>query len=442
MKNKSNPNTIIRSTFHHFRKETNTGKLNPVNEFVQAYREAVYQCVNYIWDLKLEWGKKGETQIWDREHDLLDCPPMISTTEINYEGPLSARALKCAATQACGIVKAVTDKRQKDLNKKAWLESRNKKPGKGLLKRINKGLTKPDCKDIGCELNSICMDVQFENGKYFDGFINLKSLWNKESKYPRGYSVKIPVKHYRRSNKWKEMGVSKPSILLTGSSVTLRWEVPKPLKKIEGKVIAIDQGKLVCLTSSDGQKSLKDIHGHNLASIIGKMVLKRWGSKGFKKTAEHRKNYINWAVKKLDLRGVKEVKLEDIENINYGRNVSRSMKHWINTLIRDSLSKGCEEAGVLFTLTPNEFNSQRCHECGWVQKSNRQGKHFKCKMCGYEGDADFNAAQNILIRDTLFDLSFGFRQHRLNLRGFYWKPEGLFDGCGQELTVPVGSENS
>jgi transposase len=117
------------------------------------------------------------------------------------------------------------------------------------------------------------------------------------------------------------------------------------------------------------------------------------------------------------------------------------MKHWVNTLIRDSVQKFCEDTGVLYISTKNEFNSQRCSICGWVQKSNRKGKIFKCKLCGHVEDSDFNASQNILIRDTLFNLPFGFRRHRLNLKGFFWKPEGLFDVFGQDLTVPVVPEN-
>jgi transposase len=156
---------------------------------------------------------------------------------------------------------------------------------------------------------------------------------------------------------------------------------------------------------------------------------------------EHRKNYINFIVKQLDLSDVKELLLEEIVNINYGRHVSRSMKHWVNTLIRDSLIKLCEETGVLFTHVGNEYNSQRCSKCGWVQKSNRKGKLFKCKACGHCEDADFNATQNILIRDTLFKLPFGFRGHRYNLKGFYWRSDGFYDSLGQALAVPAGPAN-
>ncbi len=433
-----NKKTYIRSTFHYYRKDSNTEKISIIDDFIQNYGEAVRLYVDYIWDLKIEW-KKG--RIWDREKDFLDCPSMISTVNLKYAGPLSGRALKCAATQACGIVQAVVNKRKKDLSKLNWLKSKGKNPSKGLQKRVDQGLTKPECKSIECDLNSICMDIKSDDNKYFDGFIQLKSLWNTSSKYKRGLKIKIPFSHYRRSLKWKSKGILLKSINLNEARATLRWEVPKPELVKTGKIIAIDQGKIDCLTTSDKQMFKKDKHGHTLYSIIERLAKKKWGSKNFWKIAEQRKNYINWVVNQLNLTDVKEVKLEDIDNICYGRNVNRKLKHWINTQIEGSLYKLLEETGVLFTLEGSEFNSQRCNLCGWVQKSNRKGKKFKCKKCGHEEDSDFNASQNILIRDTLFKLPFGFRSLRLNLRGFYWIPTGLFEEFGQELTVPVVPEN-
>lgn len=55
---------------------------------------------------------------------------------------------------------------------------------------------------------------------------------------------------------------------------------------------------------------------------------------------------------------------------------------------------------------------------------------------GKTKDADFNAAQNILIRDTLWEIPFGFRNRRDNLKGFFWNPDGLYLDTGEVLTVP------
>ena len=36
-----------------------------------------------------------------------------------------------------------------------------------------------------------------------------------------------------------------------------------------------------------------------------------------------------------------------------------------------------------------------CHECGFVDKGNRNRDKFHCTKCGYVSNADVNAAQNI-----------------------------------------------
>ena len=51
------------------------------------------------------------------------------------------------------------------------------------------------------------------------------------------------------------------------------------------------------------------------------------------------------------------------------------------------------------TVNP-AYTSQRCHQCGHVAEENRRGKRFKCVSCGYAGNADINAAFNILALGT------------------------------------------
>ncbi|SEP05406.1 Putative transposase DNA-binding domain-containing protein [Halogranum amylolyticum] len=44
------------------------------------------------------------------------------------------------------------------------------------------------------------------------------------------------------------------------------------------------------------------------------------------------------------------------------------------------------------------YTSQRCSYCGFTHEDNRDDKHFKCQDCGYEVNADYNAAKNIAVR--------------------------------------------
>lgn len=46
------------------------------------------------------------------------------------------------------------------------------------------------------------------------------------------------------------------------------------------------------------------------------------------------------------------------------------------------------------------YTSQTCHRCGHVAEASRKGERFKCVSCGYAGNADLNAAFNILALGT------------------------------------------
>ena len=55
--------------------------------------------------------------------------------------------------------------------------------------------------------------------------------------------------------------------------------------------------------------------------------------------------------------------------------------------------------GGRLVLVPPAYTSQACHKCGHVAKGNRESQAvFHCVKCGYEANADVNAAKNILGR--------------------------------------------
>ncbi len=55
--------------------------------------------------------------------------------------------------------------------------------------------------------------------------------------------------------------------------------------------------------------------------------------------------------------------------------------------------------GGRLVIVPAAYTSQTCHKCGHVAKENRESQAvFHCVECGYEANADVNAAMNILGR--------------------------------------------
>ena len=73
-----------------------------------------------------------------------------------------------------------------------------------------------------------------------------------------------------------------------------------------------------------------------------------------------------------------------------GNNWSRLMKR-----LKDKMDAN----GGNLVIVPAAYTSQTCHKCGHVAKENRESQAvFHCVKCGYQANADVNAAKNILGR--------------------------------------------
>lgn len=399
-------------------KFANQDKRTRLDDFLHDYRNAVEFYVDYL---------------WANLNKSFEIPKFISTKTIfPSNSDLSQRALKCASTQACGMVRAATEKRRKQLFvlKKLMREGANTRQ---LQRKIDTTpLVKPSVpKQLPAELNSVCA-VFHTSQNSFDNWFVLSSLGKKYGK------ILIPVKQTRHSRKLEKSGTEMTSFLVSRESINCRYEIKKPEKRITGRVLGADQGVTTCLSLSDSQVTSKCPHGHDLHSISSKLSRCKKGSKGFRRAQAHRTNYINWSINQLNLTDVKEVKLEKLFQMRKGQRTSRFLSHFSYKQIHGKLSDRCESSGIIFTEQSNVYRSQRCSDCGFVHKANRKGKEFICRECGVVHDADINSALN--HEAELVELPFGFRHLKLNKTGFFWNTQGVFDLNGQEITVPVGSK--
>ncbi len=406
---------MIRSTKHSLT-NSNFHKKELYLSFLQEYRMFSSQLLDYLWSTKIYYKDK----FFNISSDHLDIPPMLSTTKINIPTTLSARARKCAITQVLGIIRAVTEKRRKQLY------ICNKSPSTKLKEKLEIPLTKPNISNLNPELNSICCTfIPTEN--HFTGFMKLFSLGKSFGK------IFLPIKFHKRNKKyssWDRMN----SYLFLDNEVQFRWK-KEVKKKSVGKILGGDQGKHKVLTLSDGQITpKKDKDGHSLDSIIASLARKKKGSQAFKKTQSHRENFINWSVNQLNFNDVKQLNLEEIHDMRRGKNVGRIMSHWVYPLIERKVKSVCEEQGVLVQLQSSSYRSQRCNRCGLVRKGNRKEESYSCG-CGWVADSDINAAMN--HEDDLPEIPVSLRNLKLNLKGFYWMPDGCYNLNGEVLAVPL-----
>lgn len=67
--------------------------------------------------------------------------------------------------------------------------------------------------------------------------------------------------------------------------------------------------------------------------------------------------------------------------------------------VKDMVKHIAEKHNILVSFIQPEFTSQTCSKCGHIEKTSRKNQEtFICKECGYEINADLNAAVNIKVR--------------------------------------------
>ena len=429
---------IVRSTSHTLR-FANTGKREEVFKLLSEWRRVMQLICDDMWLNGYTWMEDDVFHEFNPGKFKYTLPKYLDYNRFNIDTWLSARMMSSLVTQLSGKLRAICTKNAKRI------EVFDKEASKGkYLERLwevieQRRPSKPDLSDAGIEISSKCAELNLTPDGEFYGFLKIKST---------GLPIfNIPICRHKHMNRFLDgTWTACNGYLIDEYGVQLRWE-KEFVEKEDGVKVGADQGMLTCLSLSDGQTTPDMIidaprKGEptrklkvNLSTISEKMCRKKKGSKAFRRCQCERKNYINYALNRLDFSGIKEVGLESIKNINHGRRTAEKLKHWSNPEIVARLTQVAEEFGVRINPQSNAYRSQRCSGCGHVLKKARKGKLYVCPICGLVIDADINAAKNHEIE--LPDIPHCSELSRLaRSDGFYWLPNGLFRMDGSELRVP------
>lgn len=116
----------------------------------------------------------------------------------------------------------------------------------------------------------------------------------------------------------------------------------------------------------------------------------------FRDTANHKYSHalIDYAVNNR----CGTIQMEDLTGITSEAN--RFLKNWSYYDLQTKIEYKAKEKGIKIVYIKPRYTSKRCSKCGYIDKENRQTQaSFKCLKCGFEENADYNASQNISIRD-------------------------------------------
>jgi transposase len=406
----------------------NKGKRDSLSNFISEYKDLVSKLVDHVWD-------QGYSD-YHPSKGSFEAPKFFDSTFLEtFQTSLGGMLRQTAGLQALAILKGATTKHSKRVYQLKKLQkkqsrgeasSKEQKSIKILQSKVNKNsLIKPSLpKDFKITISRPDVVKVFKQNKNnesfsFDEFIRLSLAGDHGT-------LAVPLNYHKHSKKLLKKGAKRKIsaiTLLSDKEVDLIWEIETKVKT-EGEVVGCDQGVTTCLSMSDGQFTKKNKHGKDLTDIQKTLSRRKPDSKGYKRAQAERKNYVNWCLNNLTFSNVKEVRLEKIFQIRKGKNTSSYMKRWKYTLIKEKLERLGETEGFCVIEVPNKFRSQRCNQCGYVNKKNRKGKTFLCRSCGHTADADLNAAAN--LRLCLCEVPLWVFDQQINRKeGFFWTEDAV-----------------
>jgi putative transposase len=200
--------------------------------------------------------------------------------------------------------------------------------------------------------------------------------------------------------------------------VVVEAESPEPV--CEG-VLGVDLGIVELATDSEGNsysgEAVKAVRRRlkRLRSLLQKRDTKS-AKRHLKKLRAKQSRFVkntNHVVSKSLVRTAvqsrKALALEDLRCLrDRAETVSREMRwllgNWAFLQLRQFIAYKAEAAGVPVVLVDPRHSSRTCSVCGHCARENRKSQsQFHCQECGFEANADFNAAVNLKARGESSD---------------------------------------
>ncbi|WP_026103187.1 RNA-guided endonuclease InsQ/TnpB family protein [Pseudanabaena sp. PCC 6802] len=195
-------------------------------------------------------------------------------------------------------------------------------------------------------------------------------------------------------------------------------EIDTPPTGKTPKVIGVDLGRRDIATTSTNKswsgeqiQTVRDRFSRVRAGVQSKRT--RNSRRLLRRLSGREQRYQKWLNHNISKELVQVAKqsgaalvFEDLTNIRQSLNEKprnkterRRTNNWAFHQLRIFVQYKAAIAGVSVVFVPPGYTSQTCNRCGHIHpikgKSYRSVKKFKCGYCGFEHDADVNAAMNI-----------------------------------------------
>ncbi len=170
-------------------------------------------------------------------------------------------------------------------------------------------------------------------------------------------------------------------------------EISAFARKMEARIRSMQKQAAVC---GEGRR------GHGTKTRVSSVYKAKDKVASFRDTINHRysKALVDYAVKTNC--GV--IQMEDLKGIKEDTGYPKILRHWTYYDLQNKIETKAKERGIVVRKIDPQYTSKRCSRCGHIDDDNRKTQaQFVCTKCGFKANADYNASQNISIKniDTL-----------------------------------------
>jgi len=378
-------NHYNRSVKCYFTKFLNKGKKEKLSILLNEYTRVCNEFIESLW-IEYKEGNKIKSQF-----NKID-QPIVNTL-------LSARLLNSCVNQASSIVRSrieqIKEFSKRSVQKPHTLEKLL------ICPKLEKNEMRIDSKNSSVSLNTKIS---------FDLIVELKCLGIVDK-------FEIPLRKNSVFNKWNLLGKLLNGIIVRDNYIQFCFNIQIIEKSIPNKVLGVDIGTNCLYSTSEGYQAELDHQLFLYKQLLEKIHLQVYKSRSHEKAILQLRNHIRYMVKQIDFSLFTDLHMERLDFTNFKHKFNNICKFWNYSYILDVLTQYAESQNVFVTAVLSYYTSQRCHECGYVNKSNRKGDKFICLCCWHSSNADINAAKNISL--DLFRLPRQVNQ----LKDFFWWPD-------------------
>jgi IS605 OrfB family transposase len=193
----------------------------------------------------------------------------------------------------------------------------------------------------------------------------------------------------------------------------LIFSAPTPLPVQSDRVVGVDRGLYNIVSLSDGQTySSQLVRKKKRECLFVKRQLQAKGTRSAKRKLKARSGRekrfslnVNHCISKWLVSLPYDIYvLEDLTGIrknNRGKKVNGWLSNWTFFQLEQFLLYKAEAVGKQVVKVDARYTSQKCSNCGMIDKKSRNKSKYCCSSCGHAEHADINAAKNIKMNYTL-----------------------------------------